>query len=132
MQEGEGVANVEQPMAAGFDDKGFFRALDARRQLLGTTWRAVARELDVSPSTFSRLARGRRPDVDTFAKLVRWLGLPAERFFTGTAERRVGAGDTVAALMMALQSDPTLSREDAATLEQIFRVAYTRLRRTPS
>jgi transcriptional regulator with XRE-family HTH domain len=119
-------------MTVRFDDEAFFRALDSRRQRLGTTWRAIARDLEVSPSTFSRLARGRRPDMDTFAKLVHWLSLPADRFIVGgAAQRKTDASDPVALLAAALQIDPSVSREDAAALEDIFRVAYTRLRRTP-
>lgn len=117
-------------MTVRFDDEAFFRALDGRRQRLGTTWRAVARELDVSPSTFSRLARGRRPDMDTFAKLVHWLSLPADRFIVGGAQRETDVTDPLAMLAAALHGDPSVSREDALALEDIFRVAYTRLRRT--
>lgn len=118
-------------MTIRFDDEAFFIALDRRRQRLGTTWRAVARELGVSPSTFSRLARGRRPDVDTFAKLVHWLSVPADRFIVGGTPRRgTKEADPIALLAAALETDPSVSPQDAATLEDIFRVAYTRLRRT--
>lgn len=119
-------------MGASFDDEGFFRALENKRQRLGTTWRAVARDLDVSPSTFTRLARGRRPDVDTFAKLVAWLGLPAEQFIAGLPDKHSTAErDPVALLASALKTDPSITREDATALEDIFRVAYTRMRRPP-
>jgi transcriptional regulator with XRE-family HTH domain len=119
-------------MTVKFDDVAFFRALDGRRQTLGTTWRAVARDLDVSPSTFSRLSHGRRPDVDTFAKLVDWLGLPADRFIVGrSTSKQAAPADPLVLLAAALQTDPSVSKRDAATLEDIFRVAYTRLRRPP-
>lgn len=118
-------------MAPRFDDQAFFRALDTKRQRSGTTWRAVARDLDVSPSTFSRLARGRRPDVDTFAKLVDWLGVPADAFIIGARGLRREPVDPLDVLTAALQADPSLSKQDAAALEDIFRVAYTRLRRPP-
>jgi hypothetical protein len=38
--------------------------------------------MGISPSTFTRMARGCRPDVDTFATLVRWLGVSADVFMT--------------------------------------------------
>src|SRR5262249_34229409 len=66
------------------DVGALYAALDNKRRARGTSWPDIARELDVSPSTFSRMAQGRRPDVDTFATLLRWLGMPAESFMRGT------------------------------------------------
>lgn len=51
------------------------RRLDVRRKERGQTWKQVARELDVSPSTFSRIADGRRPDADALVTLLVWLDL---------------------------------------------------------
>jgi hypothetical protein len=43
----------------------------------GADWPAPKRR---QPSDDARLANGHRPEVDSFAALVRWLGMPAERF----------------------------------------------------
>ena len=59
-----------------------YAALDAVRESRGISWRQLAREVQVSPSTFSRLANRQKPDVDAFLALVRWLKVPAERFMT--------------------------------------------------
>ena len=59
---------------------GLYAALDAVREHLGLSWRRLAREVGVSPSTFSRLANQQKPDVDAFVAMVRWLKVPAERF----------------------------------------------------
>jgi hypothetical protein len=59
-----------------------YAALDTKRRSQESSWREIARELEVSPSTFSRMAHGRRPDVDTFATLLRWLNVHAEAFMT--------------------------------------------------
>ena len=41
--------------------------------------REVAAEIAVSPATLSRVERGNVPDIDTFAKMCRWLRIdPAE------------------------------------------------------
>ena len=41
--------------------------------------REVAAEIGVSPATLSRVERGNVPDLDTFAKICRWLKVdPAE------------------------------------------------------
>src|SRR5690349_13682568 len=67
-----------------FDDVAFFDAIEAKRGADNLSRREVGRILNLSPSTFSRLARGRRPDVDTFFRILAWLNLPAEQFMKGT------------------------------------------------
>jgi transcriptional regulator with XRE-family HTH domain len=37
--------------------------------------REVAREIGTSPATLSRVERGHLPDLETFGKICRWLGL---------------------------------------------------------
>lgn len=61
----------------------FYAALDAKRECEGVSWRDVARETGVSPSTFSRLARGKDPDMRTFALLAAWLRQDIRPFFIG-------------------------------------------------
>lgn len=67
------------------DIGAFHAALDAKRQSIGWSWRNLAFALALSPSTFTRIASGRRPDVDTFVALLRWLDAPAERFMLPSA-----------------------------------------------
>ncbi|AVH59962.1 MULTISPECIES: helix-turn-helix domain-containing protein [Streptomyces] len=52
-----------------------YRHLDVRRRQQGLTWRDLAALVDVSPSTFSRLADGHRPDADALVSLLVWLDL---------------------------------------------------------
>jgi transcriptional regulator with XRE-family HTH domain len=56
----------------------FRRRLDFRRQERGLTWRQLAEQVDVSPSTFSRLADGKRPDADALITLLVWLDLDTD------------------------------------------------------
>jgi transcriptional regulator with XRE-family HTH domain len=112
------------------DVDALYAALDNKRKAHGTSWREVARQLDVSPSTFSRMAQGRRPDVDTFATLLRWLGMPAESFMRGTPAT-AGAEEPVAMVSSYLRSARNVKPEDAEALEDIFRAAYNRLVREP-
>lgn len=50
-----------------------------RRQRGDQGIRAIAREIGVSPATLSRVERGNLPDLETFAKICRWMRLdPAE------------------------------------------------------
>ena len=110
------------------DVEALYAALDSKRKAQGTSWREVARELEVSPSTFSRMAQGRRPDVDTFATLLRWLGMPAESFMRSTRdESGAAAEEPVAMVSSYLRSARNIEPEDAEALEEIFRAAYKRL-----
>ena len=101
------------------DVDALYAALDNKRKTHGTSWREIARQLDLSPSTFSRMAQGRRPDVDTFATLLR--GTPA-----GAATE-----EPVAMVSSYLRSARNVKPEDAEALEDIFRAAYNRLVREP-
>jgi transcriptional regulator with XRE-family HTH domain len=110
------------------DVEALYAALDSKRKAHETSWREVARELEISPSTFSRMAQGRRPDVDTFATLLRWLGMPAESFMRSTRGNGPAApAEPVAMVSSYLRSARNIEPEDADALEEIFRAAYKRL-----
>ena len=110
------------------DVEALYAALDSTRKTAETSWRELARELEISPSTFSRMAQGRRPDVDTFATLLHWLGMPAESFMRSTRkESGAEAGEPVAMVSSYLRSARNIEHEDAQALEEIFRAAYKRL-----
>ena len=109
-----------------FNDIAFFQAIESRRQAEKLSWRQLGRKLDLSPSTFSRLARGRRPDVDTFLRLIAWLNLPAETFIAGTSPAPKEL-DTLGAIRTALQADPHIRSGGADALEHVVRVVYARL-----
>ena len=51
--------------------------------------REVAKEIGVSPATLSRVERGNLPDLETFGKICRWLGVdPGEVLgFSDVAKR---------------------------------------------
>ena len=109
------------------DVQALYAALDSKRKAHGTSWREVARELGISPSTFSRMAQGRRPDVDTFATLLRWLGMPAESFMRSTRKKPAAEQEPVAMVSSYLRSARNIDADDAEALEEIFRAAYKRL-----
>jgi transcriptional regulator with XRE-family HTH domain len=110
------------------DVEALYAALDSKRKAQGMSWREIARELEISPSTFSRMAQGRRPDVDTFATLVHWLGMPAESFMR-SRRKETGAPqeEPVAMVSSYLRAARNIEPEDADALEEIFRAAYKRL-----
>ena len=105
------------------DMQAFYAALDQKRQNKGFSWRGLAQQLGITPSTFTRMAQGRRPDSDTFAVLLAWLGLPIERFLKG---RDVTSADPDPVVMISsyLRSARNVRPEDAKALEDIIRAAY--------
>lgn len=110
------------------DVEALYAALDSKRKARETSWREIARELEISPSTFSRMAQGRRPDVDTFATLLAWLQMPAQSFMRSTRQDRGTAEEEPVAMVSSyLRSARNIEPEDAEALEEIFRAAYKRL-----
>jgi len=116
-----------RPKAAQFDSDGFFAALDAARQDRRATWKEVADESGVSASTLTRMAQGKRPDIDGLAALTAWAGLTADQFvrFKRTPKKDT---DTMKKITTYLRSDPNLSREAAGALEELVKATYARLR----
>lgn len=104
-----------------------YAALDTKRRSRESSWREIARELDVSPSTFSRMAHGRRPDVDTFATLLRWLNVDAEAFMTGGEGHEEEEPSPMVMVSTYLRSAKNIDDAEAKALEDIFEAAYNRL-----
>lgn len=89
-------------------------------------------EIGVSPSLLSRLRNGLKPDTDSFATIVRWLGIPAERFFVGGgAQEEVNPhddDDLMRQFVPLLRAQKNLSEEDKQYLEQIVSVTLKHVR----
>lgn len=116
------MARVERH--AQIDLDALYSALDAARDARGLTWRELAAEVGVSPSTLSRLTNGHRPDADGFAAMVTWLGIPAERFIRRQGhEPAHGEPDLLAELAPLLRSRKDLDADDVEAIEDIIKVA---------
>ena len=114
-----------------FDADAFYSALDAERQARQLSWRKVAGESGVSASTLTRIAQGRRPDVDSLAALSAWSGLTVDLFVRGGNSAKTEA-EPLAMISSYLRSDPQLNEEAAAALDDLVKVAYSRMRRKPN
>ena len=84
-----------------------------RRGIQGV--RQAAEEIGVSPSTLSRVENGKQPDLLTFEKLCRWLGVsPTEFLNVGTdyssAHFRNSPMTTTAHLRAKRDLSPQLAR----------------------
>lgn len=109
-----------------FDANAFYETLDGERRSRGLNWKEVAKETLVSQSTLTRLGQGKRPDMDSFARLVSWGGFAADQFVG--APRRKQAGGFLTSLPTALRSDPSLDEKGVQALETIIRAAYDQFR----
>lgn len=111
-----------------FDVEAFYSALDSQRQSQRMTWKQVAEESGVSASTLTRMAQGRRPDVDSMAALLVWSGLDANSFVRGERSEQSGS-DPLATITAYLRADPHLTPQSAAAIEAVVKAAYEKLRK---
>jgi transcriptional regulator with XRE-family HTH domain len=110
-----------------FDGEAFYSALDGQRQARRITWKKVAEESGVSASTLTRIAQGKRPDVDSMAALISWSGLNADSFIR-RPQRGGNRAEPLAQVTTLLRADRNLSRSGVTALEALLKTAYERLR----
>lgn len=111
-------------MTQTFDNHRLAAMVIAKRADRGL--RATATEIGgVSASTLSRVEQGKVPDLDTFLRLCRWLGVSPDEFTenppTTVAE---DSGQRVDIIAAHLRADRTLDRATARALERMVRLAY--------
>ena len=105
-----------------FDAEGFYAVIDSHRVSRGWTWKQVAKESGVGASTLTRMAQGRRPDVDSLAALLSWSGESADSFMQSTD---VGTTvDPLANITGQFRRDPNLTPEAKKAIETTLKVLY--------
>lgn len=109
-----------------FDASAFYDALDAQRRSRKLNWKQVAAASGVSASSLTRMAQGKRPDVDGLAALASWSGLNADDFIRSEEVRP--QPDALAKITTYLRSDRNLTPEAAQALDQLIKATYDRLR----
>ena len=109
-----------------FDGDALYGALNAERRARNLTWKQVAAESGVSASTLTRMAQGRRPDLDSLAALSAWSGLRADDFVRFEGERP--EAEPLAMISTYLRSDRNLTAKDAIALDEVIKAAYEHLR----
>ena len=125
--ENEPTDETGKPRKGRFDADGFYAALDAERRSRRYTWKQVAQEAQVSASTLTRMAQGRRPDVDSLAALVTWAGLSADTFVGN--DRPASEPGTLTMISTYLKGDPQLTSEAAEAMDQLVKATYERMRK---
>ena len=110
-----------------FDSKGFYESLDATRRSRSLNWKEVAAQSGVSASTLTRMAQGRKPDVDGLAALASWSGLKTDDFVR--SETQQCEPEPLALISTYLRGDPHLTAEAADAIDQLVKLTYERMRK---
>lgn len=94
-----------------------------RRKKHGWSLRRAAEETDVSFNTLARVEAGNQPDLETYFRLLRWMGI----------EPQAAAPDisTVEAIAGHLSRDPSLSEENAQRIGTVLNELYRALASPP-
>ncbi|WP_410580166.1 helix-turn-helix domain-containing protein [Amycolatopsis sp. lyj-108] len=111
------------------DVNALHTALDATRDAKGLSWRQLAKEIGVSPSTMSRLANDLKPDVNAFAAMVTWLGVSADTFIVNEDQlkkQRKEELPLLAEVSPLLRARSDLNKEDVEHLEELIGSAVKR------
>lgn len=104
-----------------------------RRQRGSRGIREAAREVGVSSATLSRIERGNLPDLETFAKICRWLDIDPAEVLGVPTDRSAGTegpGELVATAHF--KAGQTTSPELAKALADLILAAQRMLQRQPS
>jgi transcriptional regulator with XRE-family HTH domain len=110
---------------AHVDVAALHASLDEARRTKGLSWRELARQLELSPSTMSRLANKRSPDINAFMTMVQWLNMPAEDFLTDRDEATQVREDPELGAQLAplLRARKDLDPATVEYLQQMIRLA---------
>ncbi|MEQ1783243.1 MAG: helix-turn-helix domain-containing protein [Hyphomonadaceae bacterium] len=112
-----------------FDVAAFYQALNSARAAKKLNWKQVAEASGVSASTLSRLAQGKRPDVDSLAGLLNWASLSADNF-VGASVGSVRSPEPLSQITSVLYGDASLPPAGREAMIDMITAAYLRLRKT--
>jgi transcriptional regulator with XRE-family HTH domain len=90
------------------------------------SWRALAGELGIPPSTFTRMANGHAPSAHTFAAMCRWLGSTTENFIVSELPDDAQEQDLLSELAPLLRARKDLTKQDVEYLEELIGAAVKR------
>lgn len=110
-----------------FDAEGFYAVLDAYRTERGLSWKQVADKTKVSASSLTRMAQGKRPDVDSLAALANWSGISVDQFMITDSDKANAEKSTLEVLTAQFRRDKRLPPEAKNAMEVALRVLYEQL-----
>ena len=90
--------------------------------------RVVAQEIDgVSASTLSRIEQGKSPDIETFMRLCKWLGVSPDEFaaeHSKNTNQPNTMAETPQVIEAHLRADRVLPHDTINALTEMIRLAY--------
>lgn len=111
-------------MSSEVDVQALAAMVRAKRGGLGL--RAAAREIgEISASTLSRVEQGNVPDLDTFVRLCRWLGVESQQFYVHTGNKVPERPSTPETIEAHLRADRALDPETADAMARMIRLLYS-------
>lgn len=110
-------------MPARLDVATLVAALNAQREARSISWRKLANEAGVNPSSLTRMQQGKLPDVNTFAALTHWLSLPAEQFIL-TSGDDPAPPHPMAVASTLLRGKREMTPEAVRALENLVQAAF--------
>lgn len=108
------------------DARSLLGSLDQARQSKDLSWRQLAADAGVSPSLLSRLRNGYKPDADGFMTLVRWLGMPAEKFLVDEGSAPATDAELTSELVPLLRASKKLDEADIEMLQEVIQATLKR------
>lgn len=106
------------------DVESLIAALNAEREGRGLSWRKLAQEAGVSPSSLTRMQQGKLPDVNTFTALTHWLRMPAEQFMASGAKRESAEPNPMAVVSTLLRGKREMTPEALKALDELVQAAF--------
>lgn len=126
---GDEATGTEHDMADEFDILKLSAMIQKKRGTRGL--REVAQEIgELNASTLSRVEHGNLPDLTTFLRICRWLGVSPDEFTTvsvGSTSERPDTPPTLDSADMItahLRADRTLDPKTVEALSTMIRLAF--------
>lgn len=111
-----------------FDGDAFYEAIDRRLKERQVNWKQVSVATGVSPTTLTRMGKGRRPDAASLAALSAWAGINPAHYVAGVQPETEAEPSTLELINAALRRDPALTEDARQRLQLIVESAYDALR----
>lgn len=90
--------------------------------------RDTALEIDISSATLSRVELGNLPDVETFIKICKWLGVSTDTFVTGKKSTKTDLSEKDK-LVYQLRSSQELDADTISAMVGMIDMAFTKLKK---
>ena len=90
--------------------------------------RDTAKEIDISSATLSRVELGNLPDVETFIKICKWVGVSTDTFIIGKKPTRSELSEKDK-IVYQLRSSQELDSETINAMVEMVDMAFTKLKK---